>query len=121
MVSHAIEGQVVLMAGAKASVSLSRLSELLERFQTHLDGDRDEYDRRFECLDGSADVIYYLVPAGHIGTVGSELGFTDRESDAIRRSHQAQFERDGRRLGRGEEFEAALEIRDVVAAPSDGQ
>jgi len=121
MVSHAIEGQVVLMAGAKASVSMTRLSELLEEFQTHLDGDRDDYDRRFERLDGSDGAIYYLVPEGHVGELGSKLGLTGRESDAIRRCHQAQFERDGRRLGRSEEFEAALEIRDVVAVPTDGE
>jgi hypothetical protein len=120
MVSHAIEGQVVLMAGAKASVSMHRLSELLERFQEHLDDERDQYDRRFERIDGG-DVVYFLVPESHIEDVGAGMGLTGRETDAIRRSHRAQFKREGRRLGRLEEFEAALEIRDVVAVPAGGQ
>ena len=115
---RAIEGQIVLLAGAQASVTLPRLSGLLDRTARYLTDRREIYERRFERVDGPDDTSYYLANAGHWDHVGAQLGFDDRETDAVRRTHAAQFERDGRRLGREEEFETTLEIRDVVAMPS---
>ena len=115
---RAIEGQIVLLAGAQASVTLSRLSGLLDRTAGYLTDRRETYQRRFERVDGPDDTSYYLTESGHWDQVGTQLGFEDRETDAVRRTHAAQFERDGRRLGRSEEFGATLEIRDVVAMPS---
>ena len=114
-VTHPIEGQVVLLAGAQASVPLSDLSALVERTQKHLAGRREIYERRFERIDGPGDAVFYLAEDGCWATVGKELGFSDRETDAVRRSHESQFRRAGRRLDRTDEFETALEIRDVVA------
>jgi hypothetical protein len=114
-VSHPIEGQIVLLAGSKASVSLPKLSDLLERAQQYLADDRDTYDQRFERLDGAEGTIYYLAPADHWTGVGADLDLTEREIDALGRAHAAQFRRDGRRLDREDEFETTLEIRDVVA------
>ena len=111
---HPVEGQVVLLAGAKASVTLKRLSELLERAQQYVRSNRDTYENRFERITGKDDRVYYLVEAGHWDEAGGLLGFDARESDAIRRAHTAQFTRDGRRLDRLEEFETALDIREVV-------
>jgi hypothetical protein len=119
--SHPIEGQVVLLAGAQASVTLSELSELLEAVQRHLVDERDGYDRRFESIEGADATTYYLAEAGHWETVCDALGLDDRETDAVARTHEQQFRRDGRRLDREDEFDSTLEIRDVVAiAPPTG-
>ena len=115
---RAIEGQVVLLAGAQASVTLTRLSAVLDRAGQYLTERRETYERRFERVDGPDDTSYYLTEPGHWDHVGTQIGLDDRETDAVRRTHEAQFERDGRRLDREEEFETTLEIRDVVAMPS---
>ena len=113
--SHPIEGQVVLLAGAKASVSLARLSDLLAEAQEHLADEADEYERQFERIDACGGGVYFLAEEGHWDRLGSDLGFTNREARAVARTHAAQFERDGRRMDREDEFETTLEIRDVVA------
>ncbi len=118
--SHPIEGQVVLLAGAKASVSLTRLSDLLSEAQEHLADEIAEYERRFERIDGCNGSVYFLAEEGHWERLGTELGFTNREAQAVGRTHKAQFERDGRRMDRQAEFETTLEIRDIVAVtPAD--
>lgn len=111
--THPIEGQVVLLAGAQASVTLQRLSELLERVQRHLVDSRESYERRFEHVEAEGRT-YYLADDDHWDTVGEQLGLSDSEADAVRRAHASQFRRDGRRLDRTEEFETAMEIRDPV-------
>lgn len=108
--SHPIEGQIVLLAGAKSSVTLKRLSALLEDVQRHLAESRTEYERQFECIEGP-DTEYYLAGVDHWENVASALDLTSRERDAVRRAHEAQFRRDGRRLDREEEFERTLSIR----------
>ncbi len=113
--THPIEGQTVLLAGARASVTLSRLSTLLERAQQHLVDQYAEYERRFERVDGADGRRYFLAPESHWAGVGEDLAITDREADALRRAHEAQFLRDGRTLDRIEEFETSVEIRDPVA------
>ncbi|MFT4881290.1 MAG: hypothetical protein ACI9HI_001293 [Salinirussus sp.] len=111
--THPIEGQVILLAGAKASVTLKRLSALLEDVQRHLVGRYEEYGRRFERIEADGRT-YYLADTAHWDGVGRELGFEDSETDGVRRAHGAQFRRDGRRLDRLGEFEAAMEVRDPV-------
>jgi hypothetical protein len=119
---HPLEGQVVLLGAARASVTLEHLSKLLARAQPALRQRRESYDRQYERLEGSDGVVYYLAETGHWADVGASLGFADREVDAVRRTHTAQFRRDGRRLGRREEFESALELRDAVALEAtDGE
>lgn len=118
-VPHPIEGQVVLLVGAKASVTLQRLSDLLHSVQEHLDGEAEDYHRRYEQIDTADERVYFLVADDYWEIVGGELSLTEREVDAVRRAHEAQFERDGRHLDRIEEFESALEIRDVVVLPAN--
>jgi hypothetical protein len=115
--THPIEGQVVLLAGAQASVTLQALSALLEDAQRHLVDRREDYGRRFERVEAGSRT-YYLADANHWERVGEELGLDDSEADAVRRAHGAQFRRDGRRLDRKAEFETAMEIRDPVAIAS---
>lgn len=111
---HAIDGQIVLLAGAQASVTLDRLSELLADVHTYLSAYREYYDQQFERIDGE-NTVYYLAETDHWEGVRADLHLTERERDAIRRAHESQFTRDGRRLDREEEFEAALAIRTPVA------
>lgn len=111
--AHPIEGQVVLLAGARASVPLHRLSDLLARVHDHLTDRRERYEREFERVDAD-DTVYYLAGGDHWAAVADDLDLTDREADAVRRAHERQFLRDGRRLDRTAEFEAALDIRQPV-------
>lgn len=113
-VTHPIEGQLLLAAAAKASVTLEQLSKLLERTQRHLEAEREKYARRYERIYAAAECEYYLVDDGHWATVGDELELAERESDAVRRAHEAQFQRLGRRLDREAEFDTSLDIREVA-------
>jgi len=90
-VTHPIEGQIVVLAGAQASVPLSTLSELIERTQRHLVERRATYERRFERIDGTDDAVFYLVDDGRWETIGEALGFDGRELDAVRRTHESQL------------------------------
>lgn len=118
-VRHPIESQIVLLAGAKASVSLARLSEILAEVQPHLANDVEEYERRFEHIDAYGEGRYILAEEGYWQTIGDETGLTEREIEAVARTHAAQFERDGRRMDREAEFETTLEIRDVLMVNPD--
>lgn len=117
--SYPIEGQIVLLAGTQASVPLDRLPDLLGQVQRYLRANRATYDREYERIDGPREADYVCAEAGHWDSIGAELGLSDREQDAVRRAHAAQFERDGRRLDRSEEFETTLEIRDVLAVTAE--
>lgn len=113
-VTHPIDGQVVLLAGAKASVTLERLSTLLGAVQHHLGGHLDEYNRQYECVYEGETLRAFLVEPGHWGAIGEELGLNDRESAAIERTHAEQLRRLGKDRDRTDEFETALEIREAV-------
>ncbi|WP_254273387.1 hypothetical protein [Haloarcula marina] len=115
MGDHPIEAQLVLLAGTQASVPLDRLPDLLERAQTHIETRREEFERRYERISGARDADYYCVGPEYWEAAGETLGFNRREWEAVRRAHEAQFSRDGRRLDREGEFESTLEIRSVVA------
>jgi hypothetical protein len=112
--SHPIESQIVLLAGAQASVTLTRLSELVSTAHEYIENHRNEYDQQFERIDDASGLSYYLVDSSHWDEIGAALELDDREVDALRRVHSLQFERAGRRLNRLEEFETAMEIRDVI-------
>jgi hypothetical protein len=115
MADHPIEGQLLLAAGARASVALHRVDGLVERAQDHVVANRETYERTYERIEGARDADFYCVETGFWERVGEELGLDRREADAVRRAHEAQFTRDGRRLDRESEFETTLEVREVVA------
>ena len=117
--SYPIEGQIVLLAGTQASVPLDRLPNLLEQVQTYLRASRETYDREYERISGPREADYVCAESDHWDSIGTELGLSNREQDAVQRAHAAQFERDGRRLDRSEEFETTLEIRAVLAVSSE--
>jgi hypothetical protein len=114
--------QVLLLAGAKASVAPGRLPELVDTAATHLGDRREEYRRSYEraatVAAGEAgfddDAEAFLVPVGHWGEVGDALALDARETDAVRRVHAEALRRVGRATGRAEEFETALEVREAV-------
>lgn len=127
MTDEPIDGQVLLLAAAKASVPSARLPDLVERAQAELERRLDRYSREYECvyLDRDANctdapvddagVVYgFLAERGHWEALGADLGFDRREADAVRRAHEEHLLRIGRRDDRADEFEAALEIREPV-------
>ncbi|MFB6103032.1 MAG: hypothetical protein ABEJ73_10760 [Haloplanus sp.] len=109
-----IDGQVFMLAAAKASVGPSTLSDLLARVQADLADRRDTYRREFERVAVQDDREVFLVPTDHWETVGDRLDFGRRETDAVARTHAEQLLRIGSATDRREEFETALEIREAV-------
>lgn len=112
--SHPLDGEAILIAGAKASVPLERLPALLEAAQAHLAPRTPEYDRTYERLHDAEGTRTYLVESGHWQKIGDELDLDPRECDALARAHAEQLRRLGRRLDRVDEFESALEIREAL-------
>ncbi len=114
MAGDPIDGQVLVLTAAKASVPAPRLPTLVDRVQQRLATDRDRYRREYERLHDGESIEAFLVERGHWETIGDELGFEHRELSAVRRAHEEQLLRIGRRLDRDSEFETALEVRDPV-------
>jgi hypothetical protein len=114
-----LDGDVLLFAGAKASISPDRLPPLVRRVQRHLAPRLDEFDRTYECVAREDDRLVFLVPTDFWTDLGDELGLERRESDALRRAHDQQLRRLGTQTGRRDEFVTALEIREaaVVGRP----
>ncbi|KAB1187553.1 hypothetical protein GJR98_05710 [Haloferax sp. MBLA0077] len=115
----AIDGAAIMIAAAKASVPASLLPVLLDRAQGYLDTHADDYAREFECVHETDDTAVYFVPLGHWDTKGAELGFSHREVDAVRRAHTEHLRRIGTTADRRDEFETALEIREVAVVGAD--
>lgn len=111
---HPIEGQIIMLAGAKASVPVQKLPDLLDQANEELLARREAYERTYEQIHAADGREYYAAESGHWVDLGIEGNFSSREADAVRRAHEQQFLRAGRRADRREEFETTLEIRDVV-------
>lgn len=109
-----VDGQVLLLAAAKASVSADRLPSLVASAQTELGPRIEEYRREFECVYEDDRRAVFLVPRDHWEGLGDRLDFAARETSAVRRVHNEQLRRLGGEGGRREEFETALDIRDAV-------
>jgi len=109
-----IEGDVLVLVAAKASVAPERLAPLVDTVQTHLEDDAATFQRRYECAYETDGEAAFFVDDGFWETVGTDLGLDGREIDAVRRAHHEQLLRAGKRLDRREEFETALDIRDCV-------
>ncbi|AQL43359.1 hypothetical protein BV210_11950 [Halorientalis sp. IM1011] len=114
MTGDPIEGDVLVLVAAKASVGPQRLPELVDRVAADLDSRRDAYAREYELAYETDERTAFFVEDGHWEEIGGRLDLGTREIDAVRRSHEEQMTRDGRRLNRTDEFETALEIRDCV-------
>lgn len=114
MAGEPIDGQVLLLTAAKASVPPARLPDLVDLAQADLEPRLAAYRRQYECAYEDDERRAFFVEWGHWEEIGDRLGFSDRERSAVRRAHEEQLLRIGRREGRIDEFETALEIRDPV-------
>lgn len=114
-----LDGDVLVLAGAKASVSPDRLPELVRRAQRHLGPRLDEFERAYETVDADDERVVFLVSTGFWSDVGAELGLESREADALRRAHGQQLRRIGSETDRREEFVTALEIREALVVGRD--
>ena len=120
MSDEPIEGQILVLTAAKASVAPTRLPDLVDRAQRRLAADRERYRREYERVHADDRREAFLVEWGHWEELGEELGMTDRERSAVRRAHEEQLLRIGRRTDREETFETALEIREPVCIGTSG-
>ncbi|MFC7202619.1 hypothetical protein ACFQJC_03775 [Haloferax namakaokahaiae] len=110
----AIDGTAIMMAAAKASVPASVVPYLLDAAQEHLAEHALEYVREFECVYADEELAIFFVPLGHWDTQGLDMDFSPREVDAVRRAHAEHLRRLGTDTDRRDEFETALEIREVA-------
>jgi len=109
-----LDGNALVLAAAQASVSGERLPELVDRAQSFLETRTEEYGRRYERVHGDESQTVFFVEAGHWAELGDELDLEPREWKALRRVHGEHLKRLGTDLDRREEFETALELREVV-------
>lgn len=109
-----IDGQILLLTAAKASIPPTHLPELVERAQTELAPERERYRHEFEQVYADESLEAFLVDWGHWEELGADLGVSDREIAAVRRAHEEQLRRIGRTQDREDEFETAFEIREPV-------
>lgn len=114
MAGEPIEGQILLLTAAKASVPGTRLPDLVDLTQELLEPERDRYRREYERIHSCEEFEAFLVDPGHWEELGDDLGFDDKELSAVRRAHEEQLLRIGRRTDREAEFETALDIREPV-------
>ena len=114
-----IEGQVLVLTAAKASVSGDRVPDLVAAARREIDPRTDELRRRFECVHEDDVRTVLLAPEGFWAEVVDDLGWSRREGEAVARAHAEQLLRVGRREGRREEFETALELREAVVLGAD--
>jgi hypothetical protein len=114
MAGGPLQGNALVVAAAKASVSGEALPDLVDRAQTHLGARLPDYGRRYECVHEDESTAVFLTSEGHWAEIGEELSLTDREWKAIRRAHAEHLKRLGDDLDRRQEFETALEVREAV-------
>jgi hypothetical protein len=111
---HPIESTPLLLAMARASIAPNRLPDLLDEAQTVLDERRGTYRRRYERALATDGFEAFFVEEGHWASFGEERGWGRRDHEAVARAHRRQLLHAGKRSGRREEFEAALELREAV-------
>lgn len=109
--THPIEGQAVLLAGAKASVPLHRMKPLLAQAANHL---RDVDLSRYEQVYADDERAIHLADLDFWHREGEAMDLARREWEALRRAHEQQLLKVGSREDRREEFDTALEIRTAV-------
>ncbi|WP_439027516.1 hypothetical protein [Haloarchaeobius sp. DT45] len=116
-----IEGQVLLVTAAKASVPPNRLPELVDLVQADLRLRLDDYLVSYECVHEGEEYYAFFVESGHWAEIGNRLGFDRRDYEAVNRAHTEQLMRLGRETDRRGEFDAALDIRECVLIGKEAQ
>lgn len=114
MSRHPIDGQPLLLAAARGSVGPEQLPRLLATAQQQLAARIEDYRRSYELVREDEDYCVFFVEGGHWAALAEEFGLNEREADAVRRAHEAHLLFDADRNGERQEFEAALDLREVV-------
>lgn len=114
MAGEPIEGTVLLLAGATASVPPRRLPDLVEMVQKELVDRQAEYDRSYELAAETDEFRAYFVEEGHWEVLGERCGLERRKWEAVQRAHREQLLHTGREQDRERAVESALEIREPV-------
>lgn len=114
-----IDGNALVLAAAKASISGERLPELVKRAQELLGTRYERYRRQYECVHEGDSSAAFFVEEGHWSDVGEELGLQTREWQALRRAHEEHLRQLGGELDRVEEFQTALDVRELVVIGTD--
>lgn len=114
-----IAGQPLLVAGAKAGVGPALLPDLVEHVQAHLGPRIETYRREYERVHAADGHEVFLVEEGHWANVADAVGLAERERTAVERAHVEHLRYLGRRGERTDEFESALDIREVVVVGRD--
>ncbi|MFQ3320607.1 MAG: hypothetical protein ACI80F_002693 [Natronomonas sp.] len=114
MAGGPLDGNALILAAAKASVSGERLPDLIDSLQRTLRSRLPEYGRHYECVYEDDEQAVFLAEEGHWETLGEELELNDREWKAARRAHKEHLRRLGSELDRRQEFETALDLREPV-------
>ncbi|WP_137284748.1 hypothetical protein [Halorussus salinisoli] len=109
-----IEGQVLILTAAKASVGGQRVPDLVAEGRRAVEVRADELRRQYERVHEDDVRTIFLVPEGFWERVGEDLDWSDRERETVARANAEQLLRVGRREDRREEFETALEVREAV-------
>lgn len=116
--ANPIEGQVLVLTAAKASVGGQRVPDLVAAARREIEPRADEFRRNYECVHEDDARVVFLAPDGFWRNVGDDLGWAKREYEAVARAHAEQLLRIGRREDREDEFETALEVREAVVIGS---
>ena len=116
-----LDGQVLMIAAAKASVPLHQLPSLVDQVQADLGPQLETYRRQYEAIHETPERCVFLVPLDHWEAVGERLDLTTRERSAVRRAHEEQLRRIGTEADRSAEFESALDIRSTVVVGVDDE
>jgi hypothetical protein len=114
-----IEGDVLVLTAAKASVGGQRVPDLVAAVRREIEPRADDFRRQYECVHEDDVRTVFLAPEGFWEDVGEELGLSRREYEAVARAHAEQLLRLGEREDRREEFETALEVREAVVVGAD--
>jgi hypothetical protein len=109
-----IEGDVLVLTAAKASVGGQRVPDLVAEARREIEPRAEELRRKYECVHEDDVRSIFLAPEGFWQEVGDDRDWSRREYEAVARAHAEQLRRVGRREDREEEFEAALELREAV-------
>jgi hypothetical protein len=112
--SSPLDGNAVVLAAAKASISGDRLPGLIASAQRDLAERREHYVRRYECVHEDDTHAVFLVNDGHWAEFGAEHELDRREWKALRRAHREHLKQLGGDLDCRAEFETALEVREAV-------
>jgi len=109
------QAQITKEALSHAQADFAELQrELADRAQALLGPRLPAYGRQYECPYEDESAAVFFLEEGHWAAIGAEMGLETREWQALRRAHAEHLRQLGDDLDRSEEFETALDLREVV-------